>query len=53
MFDEKLIVFFSEQNGILFELLNVDLNNKQLFEDFIEKLMRDLIKEQVGVLLKE
>lgn len=53
MFDGKLIVFFSEQIGILFELLNVDLNNKQLIEDFIKKMMRDLIKEQVGMLLKE
>lgn len=52
-FDEKLTAFSSEQTGILSESPNVDLNNKQLFEDFIKKPMRDSTKEQVGTFSKE
>lgn len=54
-FDEKLTAFTNEKTGIFSELPNVDLNNKQLFEDFIKKPMRDLTKEQVpvGTLSKE
>lgn len=52
-FDEKLTAFSSEQTGILSESPNVDLNNKQLFKDFIKKPMRDSTKEQVGTLSKE
>lgn len=49
-FDEKLTAFSSEQTGILSESPNVDLNNKQLFKDFIKKPMRDSANEQVGTL---
>lgn len=52
-FDEKLTAFSNEQTGILSESPNVDLNNKQLFEDFINKPMRDSAKEHVGTLSKE
>lgn len=52
-FDGKLTVFSSEQTGILSESPNVDLNNKQLIEDFIKKTTRDSTKEQVGMLSKE